>query len=38
MKMRRMLMISFPVIGLMTVSIARAGEKKLKREELPPAG
>ena len=37
MKMRRMLMISSLVIGLMTVWIARAEEKKLKREELPPA-
>jgi uncharacterized membrane protein YkoI len=37
MKTRRMLMISFLVIGLVTVSIARVQEKKIKRAELPPA-
>jgi hypothetical protein len=37
MKMQQMLMISFLVCGLMTVSIARAQEKKIKRTELPPA-
>jgi uncharacterized membrane protein YkoI len=37
MKMQQMLMISFLVCGLMTVSIARAQEKKIKRTELLPA-
>jgi uncharacterized membrane protein YkoI len=37
MKMQQMLMISFLVCGLITVSIARAQEKKIKRTELPPA-
>jgi hypothetical protein len=37
MKTRRISMISFLVVGLVTVSIARAQEKKIKRTELPPA-
>jgi uncharacterized membrane protein YkoI len=37
MKTGRMLMISFLLFGLVTVSIARAQEKKITRAELPPA-
>jgi uncharacterized membrane protein YkoI len=37
MKTRRVLMISFLVIGLVTVATARAQEKKITRAELPPA-
>jgi hypothetical protein len=37
MKTQQISMISFLVVGLVTVSIARAQEKKIQRTELPPA-